>query len=252
MTDWSASWRALVDDRGEPAVGRRLQQGRRYLRGGRVTDVRVEAGGASARVQGDRATPYAVTLRLPVLDDDAWARIVEALAGQVRHTARLLAGQVPAALDAELAGTGVRLAPRRSELRTSCGCDDPVWPCLHVAALWEALAERFDEDPFALPRMRGRGRERLLSELAAVRRRRARGAEEPGVPLERLDPGRWTIARQPLHGVGVAPPAVPRTPAGTLRVLGDPPGWAGGMDAWTLLHPLVEGAAGWARAVDPS
>jgi hypothetical protein len=38
----------------------------------------------------------------------------------------------------------------------------------------------------------------------------------------------------------VEPPA---TPAAPLRVLGDPPGWAGGVTAWDLFRQLVERAA---------
>jgi hypothetical protein len=39
----------------------------------------------------------------------------------------------------------------------------------------------------------------------------------------------------------------PRTPAGPLRLLGDPPGWTGGVSAGDLFAPLVIRAAAWAR-----
>lgn len=249
MTDWSEAWRALVEG-SDPRVARRLHQGRAYHRAGRVSDLRVQAGEASVRVQGDRATPFAVSVSVPQLSDAAWEQVLRALAGQVRHTARLLAGHAPESLDADLEGTGARIVPTADEVAVSCDCDDDTWPCGHAAALWEALAERFDEDPFALLRLRGRGRERLLSELGAVRRRQHQGDVTPGVPLDRLDGSGWRAARLPLDTVTVPEPVAPRTVAGSLRMLGDPPGWSGGVDAWKLFSPLVSAAADWADALE--
>ncbi len=40
---------------------------------------------------------------------------------------------------------------------------------MHAAGVWLAAAERIAADPFALLRVRGRGRERLLAEVAATR-----------------------------------------------------------------------------------
>ncbi len=245
-SDWVEGWRALVE-RPDPQVARRLHQGRAFQYAGRVSDLRIAVGIASARVQDDRATPVPVEVVVPALDDEAWATVIDALAGQVRHTARLLAGHAPDSLDAELEHTGVRVFPVRNELVLSCDCADDVWPCAHGAALWEALAERIAEDPFTLLRLRGRGRERLLGELADARRRRAHGERSSGVAIADLDTARWTRARAGLDGVWVGEPDRPRSPAGPLRLLGDPPGWAGGMDAWGLLHPLVQGAATWAE-----
>jgi uncharacterized Zn finger protein len=250
MSEWGQAWRQLVEGGGDPRVLRRLHQGLSYYRAGRVSDLRVTAGGASVRVQGDRATPFSPEVSVPPLDDEAWERVIETLAGQVRHTARLLAGHAPDGLDVDLEGTGVRVLPTRDDMSVTCGCDDATWPCSHVAALWEALASKIEEDPFALLRMRGRGRERLLSELAAVRRRRVDGEATVGVPIARLDTEHWTTARGPIEDLGVGEATVPRTPAGTLRILGDPPGWAGGVDAWKLFHPLVEAGAAWVADLD--
>ena len=247
--EWSEAWRGLVE-RPDPQVARRLHQGRAFHRAGRVSDLRVVSGAASARVQDDRATPVPVEVAVPVLDDDAWGVVVDALAAQVRHTARLLAGHAPDGLDAELARSGVQVFPTREELTLTCDCTDEIWPCAHGAALWETLAQRLAEDPFVLLRLRGRGRERLLAELADARRRRAHGERAPGMALAELEAGHWTRARLPLDGIGVGEPPAPRTPAGPLRLLGDPPGWAGGLDAWGLLHPLVQGAAQWVDELD--
>lgn len=249
MTEWSEAWRSLVEG-SDPRVARRLHQGRAYHRAGRVTDVRIAAGGASARVQGDRATPFSARVEVPALSDANWERVTDALASQVRHTARLLAGLAPESLDPELEAKGVRIVPVLGEIETECDCVEATWPCAHIVALWEALAETLETDPFALLKMRGRGRERLLSELGAARRRRTHGEVVRGTPIAELDTAAWQTLRGPIDDLVVPEPPEPRTPAGTLQILGDPPGWAGGVGAWDLFHPLVAAAAEWVRALD--
>lgn len=241
---WAEQWRALLPGDSERAA-RALAQGRAYQRSGRVTDFQVTTGRLSGRVQGRRATPRGVEVSVAVLDGDAWTTIVGLLAGQLRHSARLLAGLEPVGLAEELQARGVRLLPQPDEITTTCGCG-AVQPCPHTAAVWECATERIDEDPFTLLRLRGRGRERLLAELAATRAKDTVGS--PTVALDDLGVAGWTTARSPLEELHL--PAVdPRdTAGGAIRLLGDPPDWPRGPSADELLGPLVERAARWARA----
>lgn len=238
---WSQRLRALLDEE-SPQLALRASRGRAYERAGRVTDLRPVAGGLSGRVQGSRATPYAVEIGVPVLDEAEWDTVCSAVVEQVRHGARLLAGQVPVGLVEELQAKGVRLFPHPAELEFSCGCDDPVSQCKHVAAVIESFARRLDDDPFLLLRLRGRGRERLLADLAAARRAVRR--EDEGEPLSEL----------PAEGWATAPVAVEEAPVGIamarppLSRLGDPPGWAGGVGAADLFGPLLERGAKWVAA----
>ncbi|MGH3666202.1 MAG: hypothetical protein ACRDU8_08995, partial [Egibacteraceae bacterium] len=163
----------------------------------------------------------------------------------VRHRARLLAGQVPEGLDSELAAEGVVLAPQR--LTPSCGCDDPARVCQHVAGVWLAAADLAAADPFIVLRVGGRGRERLLADVAASRTRPVRADRAQGIAVSSLSATGWTRAAGDLADLelGLTPP--PPGAAGPLRLLGDPPGWAGGVSAADLLGPLVVRAADWAR-----
>lgn len=236
---WSELWAGLLAER---ASARVVERGRALLRAGRVGDVRVEVGRVTGRVTGRKATPLAVTLSVSLLDDGGWQLVVHAVAGQVRHRARLLAGQVPETLDAELAGRGIGIVAAPEDL--ACTCDQPR-PCAHQAAVWLAAAEVIADDPFAALRLRGRGRAQLLADVAAV------GAQPPadetaGVGLHSLPAHQWTRAGAPLDALelDLVPP---RAVAAGLRLLGDPPGWAGGVSAADLLGPLVERGATWAR-----
>jgi uncharacterized Zn finger protein len=240
---WSSRWRDLFDDR-EPQVARRIAQGRAWTRSGRVSQVRALPGELSGRVQGTRATPYLVEVTAPTLPDDAWEQVVSRLASEVRHGARLLAGHAPDGLDAELDAAGIGLFPAPDALDLTCACGDRVVPCAHGAALWEFVADALDDDPFLLFRFRGRGREQLLGELSTARRRGS-SAERRAAPLSlaEVEVHGWGRARAPLDEVPLPDVEPPATPAAPLRVLGDPPGWAGGVTAWDLFRPIVERAA---------
>jgi hypothetical protein len=157
----------------DPRRAARFNQGRAFQRSGRVSDRprgprrRV---GAGAGGPGDAVPRRGV---VPPLDDDAWERVLETLAGQVRHTARLLAGHAPEGLEVDLAEAPGSGCSHPDELDVTCGCDDAD---MAVRARHRRCGRRspskLEDDPFVLLRLRGRGRERLLAELAAVRRRR--------------------------------------------------------------------------------
>lgn len=247
ISRWAQRWSELPDD-GTAQVDRRLMQGRNLLRSGRVTGLQFGRGIVSGSVQGFSATPLAVEISMPALDDDQWAIIVAELASQVRHRARLLAGQVPDGLDSQLEARGLHLIPTRDELDVTCRCGDTVAPCMHAAGVWLAAGEEIDRDPFVLLRMRGRGRERLLADAAAARGSRA-PAQAQGQPVDQLTGQPWIHAARELDELVTAPPQPPRTSAGPLRLLGDPPGWAGGVSAGDLFAPTVERAASWAAAL---
>lgn len=243
---WATAWRDLLNVHRERAA-RAVAQGRAYHRSGRVTDLQVTTGRLSGRVQGRRATPRAVEVSVAALGPDEWATIVELLAGQLRHSARLLAGLQPAGLTEELAERGVRLLPAPDEVESTCGCGG-VQPCPHTAAVWESATERIAEDPFTLLRLRGRGRERLLADLAAARAQQTHGTGS--VPLSELVPAAWTSARSPLEDLHLPAIHAREAVAGPLRVLGNPPGWPRGPNADELFGPLVERAARWATDLD--
>jgi uncharacterized Zn finger protein len=83
---------------------------------------------------------------------------------------------MPADIEAVLAGAKLALLPASyDELRSSCTCPDAANPCKHTAAVYYILAERFDEDPFALFTLRGRTKEELVQSLRARRAKSARG-----------------------------------------------------------------------------
>ncbi|MGH8899686.1 MAG: hypothetical protein ACRDZ4_22315 [Egibacteraceae bacterium] len=247
MSGWTEQWRAVVEN---PQFARRVAHGRQFHRSGRVSGIRATAGLLSGRVQGTRATPYLVEITVSPLDDAQWARVIDLLASQVRHSARLLAGLLPEGLDVELEAAGISLFPAIDEFDVTCACGDRAVVCPHAAGVWEAAAELLERDPFLLLRLRGRGRDRLLADLAAARQRAVHPERETGVPIAELQAQGWTRPRAPLEDLHLPVLGHPPTPAAPLKLLGDPPQWAGGVSAWDLFRPLVERAARYARDLE--
>lgn len=168
LTWWGQRWIAALEQLGT-RWSNRLPRGRTYARKGTVHDLEIAPGRVTALVEGSRPRPYRVTLTLTAFDDDTWDAIVAALAAELRHAAALLDGRMPEDVDDTLAEVGVSLFPTAADLRTACSCPDSANPCKHIAAVHYVLATRFDDDPFLLPQLRGRGRDDLLAALRAQR-----------------------------------------------------------------------------------
>lgn len=152
-------WEALLDAYPDKAQTR-IARGRGHARNGRVRDLWFAPGAVGAEVW-DTAT-HRVSVRVEVLPDEAWDRVIEALSQDLRHLAALLEGELPQAV---LERSDVPLVPRLEEVGCDCDCGDWVIPCEHAAAVHHLLADALDGDPFLLPTLRGRDRNQVLARL---------------------------------------------------------------------------------------
>jgi uncharacterized Zn finger protein len=229
---WATRWIGAMERLVDPG---RLTRGRSYARKGQVLSIDEKGKGIEAYVQGSRPKPYKVSIGLEHLDSWLWERVIDALADQALYAAQLLSGEMPADIEKVFEAAGASLFPARpGDLYTHCSCPDYANPCKHVAATHYILGERFDEDPFLLFRMRGRGQEQVLEGL---RLRHAEAASEDeamdgeqeaqlALPLEQVLSGEDGLARfwgldLDLESISLSirPPAV-EMPA--LKRLGDP------------------------------
>jgi hypothetical protein len=224
-TWWSARFLAVLESAG---VGGRLARGRTYARKGQTVSLQVDAGAATAKVQGSAARPYRVRIGVPTMDKAQWTAVLDALAADASLTAAMMAGDLPREVEDVVAAQGVALFPAgRGDLTMDCTCPDATVPCKHLAAVFYLLAERFDADPFAVLALRGRDRETVLD---ALRARRTRAPDPPPLPT---DPAEF------YRGAPVELPAGPPAPADAL--LGRVPSLplaVRGRDVVDLLRPL--------------
>src|SRR6516165_10685976 len=89
---WAQRWISVLESFD---IGARLSRGRSYARNGQVIAIDIAEGRVTAKVQGSRPQPYAVTIRMKVLAPKEWERLVQALSGQALFVAKLLAGEMP-------------------------------------------------------------------------------------------------------------------------------------------------------------
>lgn len=229
---WIAALERLVD-------AGRLARGRSYARSGQVLELKLAPGKVESRVQGSRARPYRVSIAIRPLDDRAWEAVADAMAAQAIFAAKLLAGEMPQHIEEAFAAARVSLFPDQSgDLQTSCSCPDAANPCKHIAAVYYLLGEQFDEDPFLIFGLRGRGKDQIG---AMLQERRAGGPEsaappptapapapeEQAAPLEQALDSFWSFGAgaDPAH-VRLAI-AAPPLDAALVRRLGRPPFWQG-------------------------
>ena len=71
-TWWSARFLAVLEAAG---VGGRLARGRTYARKGQIVSLQVDAGAATAKVQGSAARPYRVRIGVPTFGKAQWAAV---------------------------------------------------------------------------------------------------------------------------------------------------------------------------------
>ncbi len=220
---WAERWVAALERLVAPA---RLARGQRYARAGQVLSLVEQNGTVHAQVQGSRRTPYRVTIGLAPLSDAAWERVIGALARRPDLAASLLAGEMPRGIDEVFATARAALFPTKpAHLRLSCNCPDQVTFCKHVAATCYLLGEQFDEDPFLLFRLRGRGQDEVL---AGLQRRAGGGSgmdvgadEGPAAPSARnatpLEPADFWSLTEALPRID---PPTERPDLSLLRRLG--------------------------------
>ncbi|MGL4552705.1 MAG: SWIM zinc finger family protein [Gemmataceae bacterium] len=219
---WANRWQAVLDSF---RVGGRLARGRLYARQGQVLNIDIAEGKVTARVQGSRPEPYAVSVAVKELTPGQWAAVVEHLSRSALFVAKLLAGEMPTDIEKAFTQADLSLFPeKRGDLRTDCSCPDEANPCKHIAAVYYLLGEEFDRDPFLLFRLRGMERDRLLGML-----NKAPADDAPKEVLRDALPvdvkAFWTLGPVADDFAGEA--ATPAVTAGLVRRLGNFPFWRG-------------------------
>jgi len=254
-TWWSKRWVKALESLG---MGTRLTRGRSYARQGQVLSIEIESGLVKAKVQGSMQKPYAIKIQLQPLSKRDWQEVTTAMASQALFAAKLLAGEMPKNIEEAFDSVNLSLFPETEEdLQTSCNCPDWANPCKHIAAVYYILAERFDEDPFLLFKLRGRDKDAII---AALREKRVeklepknkseninadkRGKheevqqEEATVRLEDQLSTFW-VAGEALETFAVHP-GLPDVENAILRRLGDAPFVAEGKNAAKVLEKAYD------------
>jgi uncharacterized Zn finger protein len=209
---WATRWIKAMEqlmDRG------RLQRGRTYARKGQVLSLTEGTGEVIGKVQGSRKRPYTITIQIKPLSDKQWEQVIEALANRPIFMAQLLAGVMPQDIEEAFADVKLSLFPTSRDLAQECNCPDWADVCKHLAAVHYILAERFDEDPFLLFRLRGRTQDEIMAALGKLQgagdtEESAAPEYEPPPPLSDSLTDFWTVGDEAAHlQPHIAPPDAP-------------------------------------------
>ncbi len=175
---WAKRWISVLESFN---IGARLGRGRSYARSGQVVSIEIDKGIVRAKVQGTRARPYRVTIKVKVLNLSEWKRLAKILSTKALFAAKLLAGEMPENIEETFKEAGLSLFPEKAgDLETECSCPDWSNPCKHIAAVYYLLGEEFDRNPFLIFKLRGIEQEELTAFI---------GTHEPepgGADLEKL------------------------------------------------------------------
>jgi len=242
-TWWSKRWIKVLESF---SMGTRLTRGRSYARKGQVISIDIMPGIVKAKVQGSMPKPYNVKIKLKPLTDQDWEKVTQAMAAQALFAAKLLVGEMPTNIEEAFHAVHLSLFPaREKDLETDCSCPDWANPCKHIAAVYYLLAERFDEDPFLIFKLRGRTKEEIIQALRSKRietlpsqSASPAGSEDAaqadtGILLAD-DPDTFWQAGEGLDVFSVNP-AAPRIDRALLKRLGDAPYTLEGRNITSLL-----------------
>jgi uncharacterized Zn finger protein len=192
----------------------RLGRGRRYARKGQVLSLAEGVGQVTAEVQGSRKRPYTITIQITPLTDAQWEKAIEALAARPIFLAQLLAGEMPQEIEEVFSSVHLSLFPATArDLMQDCSCPDWAEVCKHLAAVHYILAERFDEDPFLLFRLRGKTQDEILDALSQQQgtgdlEEIAAPEYDPPAPLSESMADFWAVGEEvTLFQTEIAPPS---------------------------------------------
>lgn len=197
---WGAAWARHLETYG--GYDARLGRGRSYLRQGKVLNLVVEPGLATAEVAGSWL--YEVEIRVAPLPAERWRDIKAECAGQLASLLDLLGGKLGDGVLRIITDPDKGLFPRRKEIRHQCTCPDDADLCKHQAAVLYAIAVLFDQDPRVFFELRGVDPSELIASSAATLTEAATSAAGGELAGEDLSA---------LFGIDLAEPAAVELPA---------------------------------------
>ena len=144
-TWWAQAWNKNLE--GYADYSNRIGRGRSYVKSGAVLDLSIDSGEVSALVQGSRAKPYDVKIKIKPLEKKKWNSITTKCSNKIASLEQLASGKFPQEFMELFTCRGEGLFPSPKEIAFECSCPDWASMCKHVSAVLYGIGVRFDEDP---------------------------------------------------------------------------------------------------------
>ena len=157
---WGIAWQHHLE--GYADYESRLPRARTLLRQGKVLDLEIAEGQATAVVAGQAL--HEVTVRVKPLDPEHWEEIRSACAGQIGSLLDLVEGRLGDGAMKVIADRESGIFPTPQEIKVICDCPDEASLCPHGAAVLYGIGLKFDADPVLFFRLRGVDHTALISQ----------------------------------------------------------------------------------------
>lgn len=144
-TWWGKAWNKNLESYAD--YSNRIGRGRSYVCSNAVLDLKITKGQVRATVQGSKAKPYEVQIRIDTLQDKKWAKVTDLCNHRIDSLEQLLAGRFPKELEILFTEKTYGLFPAPKEIHFNCTCPDWASMCKHVAAVLYGIGARLDVNP---------------------------------------------------------------------------------------------------------
>ena len=159
-------WMTMLRSRASEGV---IAEALEYARAGQSRSMTVEPGRVVALVQGRALKAYRVVLDVRPFSDADWNRALSAIADQAIYAAKILAGEMPEAIDELFTSLGLSLFPAEGEAVVACSAPDERPWCKHACCVGLLIAEALGKDPYLILTLRGMPATELLERLRDLR-----------------------------------------------------------------------------------
>ena len=150
---WGKAWNKNLESYAD--YRNRIARGKSYVMSNAVLDLKIADGQVNALVQGSRATPYKVTIRIDRLGIDCWQQITSLCNHRIDSLEQLIEGKFPQELTVLFTERRYGLFPAPREIHFDCSCPDWASMCKHVAATLYGVGARLDREPMLFFTLRG-------------------------------------------------------------------------------------------------
>ena len=144
-TWWGKKWNENRESYAD--YSNRISRGKSYVKKNLVLDLTITKGTVIALVQGSRAAPYEVIIKIDSLKEKNWEKVREECNNSIESMEELVEGKFPKELERLFTEKKFGLFPSPEEIHFGCSCPDWANMCKHVAAVLYAIGARLDHDP---------------------------------------------------------------------------------------------------------
>lgn len=160
---------------------------RQSSRGTRVRRLDIQPGQISARLTDRESGEGTLVILIDQLSNAQWKAIIAQMRDQALYAAHLLSEQLPLEIEAIFSNAETTLIPQTADEVTIESSFPIEAQARMLAALYSALVDLLQSDPWLLLLLRGRSRELLLNELRQVRNEGAVAVAHPADVMRQAD-----------------------------------------------------------------